>query len=348
MPRFSLHTNKLAPTAASTHRQTLFCPSTHAHTHLSQTHTQTHAHRRTCAMAFQSQAVLVQEPDSQVVWHLPALVIPESVQFLGGGTFGRVVGVNTSNGGQFAVKKFTNPFQDATFALRTYREICILRHLSRNGCPHVLQYIGTYSPQPEDVPLQELYVVTEKCDSDLRTVLRHNKLTVPHIQLITYRILCGLYFIHSAGVIHRDLKPENVAIFEDCSVRIIDMGLSRGRNGGNDTPYVQTRFYRAPEVVALCEYDQSADVWSFGCILCECFGSNIPFPGRNTPEQFYEIFRKIGTPPQSFLDHVPTDAVRTHIASLGQRPRQAIQEFVPTATPEAADLLDSIFVYYKA
>ena len=34
------------------------------------------------------------------------------------------------------------------------------------------------------------------------------------------------------------------------------MGLSRGQQRGNDTPYVQTRFYRAPEVVALCEYDQ--------------------------------------------------------------------------------------------
>lgn len=154
-------------------------------------------------MAFVSQEVLVQEPDSQVVWHLPSLVDPSSVQFLGGGTFGRVVAVTTTNGGQFAIKKFTNPFQDATFALRTYREVCILRHLSRYNCPYILQYVGTYSPQPEDTPMRDLYVVTERCESDLRTVLQHNKLTVPHIQLITYRILCGLHFIHSAGIIHR-------------------------------------------------------------------------------------------------------------------------------------------------
>ena len=164
-------------------------------------------------MSFVSQDVVVQEPDAEVVWRLPSLVDPGSVRFLGGGTFGRVVAVRTTTGAEFAIKKFTNPFQDSTFALRTYREICILRHLSQHGCPHILNYVGTYSPQMHDEKLQELYLVTEKCDSDLRTVLQCNQLTVPHIQLITYRILCGLHFMHSAGIIHRDLKPENVAIF---------------------------------------------------------------------------------------------------------------------------------------
>eukprot|EP00043_Microstomoeca_roanoka_P004845 m.52217 g.52217 ORF g.52217 m.52217 type:complete len:355 (-) comp12686_c0_seq5:62-1126(-) len=296
-------------------------------------------------MAFPTQEMIIQEADSQAIWHLPLGIDPDDVQFLGGGTFGRVLAVRTLAGQEFAIKKFTNPFQDESFAKRTYREVCILRHLSAHRCPHVLQYVGTYSPQSGDERLKDIYVVTEKCDSDLRTVLQYNKLSVAHIQLIAYRIISGLHFIHSAGIIHRDLKPENIAIFGNCSIRIIDMGMSRGRQGDNDTPYVQTRYYRAPEVVALCDYDESADVWSFGCVLCECFGVPIPFPGRTTPEQFYEIFLKLGSPPPEFYQRVPTDAVRTYIDSLGVRDPLPVQEFVPNATPEAIDLLSRIFVY---
>jgi mitogen-activated protein kinase 1/3 len=52
-------------------------------------------------------------------------------------------------------------------------------------------------------------------------------LTEYHIQTIVYNLLCGLNFIHSAGVIHRDLKPANVLVREDCTAKICDFGLAR-------------------------------------------------------------------------------------------------------------------------
>ena len=42
-----------------------------------------------------------------------------------------------------------------------------------------------------------------------------------------YHLLCGLYFVHSAGVIHRDLKPSNILVSEDCTAKICDFGLAR-------------------------------------------------------------------------------------------------------------------------
>eukprot|EP00055_Hartaetosiga_balthica_P008078 m.28969 g.28969 ORF g.28969 m.28969 type:complete len:353 (+) comp6109_c0_seq1:223-1281(+) len=280
----------------------------------------------------------------KAVWHLPPGIDSSSMEYLGGGTFGRVMSVLTDDGA-VAIKKFTNPFFDIVYAKRTYREVCLLRHLSRGGCPFVIRYMGTYSPQVEAGILNDIYMVTERCDSDLRTVLMHNELSESHIQLMMYRVLCGLTYIHSAGIVHRDLKPENIAVCEDCTIRIIDMGLGRGRPTAQETPYVQTRAYRAPEVVALCEYDNRADVWSFGCIICECFSRRLPFPGKSTTDQFQTIFSKLGTPPPSFLEQVPTDSVRLYIETLGEKESVPIQSYVPNCSEEALDLLNSILVY---
>ncbi len=135
-----------------------------------------------------------------------------------------------------AVKRFTRPFENLQHARRTLREILSLKvgegrgsprpppttqhqpplsqHLRGGAHNHVLQFLGLYSPQATTGgELHDLYMVTELCDSDLRTVLSHNQLTEAHIQLIMYRVACGMRYIHSAGIIHRDLKPENIAVF---------------------------------------------------------------------------------------------------------------------------------------
>jgi serine/threonine protein kinase len=58
-------------------------------------------------------------------------------------------------------------------------------------------------------------------------MMQRAKLTEYHIQTIMFNLLCGLNYVHSAGVIHRDLKPANVLINEDCVAKICDFGLAR-------------------------------------------------------------------------------------------------------------------------
>jgi mitogen-activated protein kinase 15 len=91
---------------------------------------------------------------------------------------------------------------------------------------------------------------------------------------------------------HRDLKPSNLLINSDCSLKICDLGLARtisSRNPGEDsifTEEVATRWYRAPEVLLGSQtYDQSADVWSIGCILAEVLIGKPFFPGNSTLNQ---------------------------------------------------------------
>jgi mitogen-activated protein kinase 1/3 len=63
------------------------------------------------------------------------------------------------------------------------------------------------------------------------------------------------------------------------------------------TPYVQTRWYRAPELLAECSvYDGRVDVWSVGCILAEMLGRRPLLPGDSPKTQLQRIVKLLGTP----------------------------------------------------
>ena len=67
--------------------------------------------------------------------------------------------------------------------------------------------------------------------SDLSTVLRDEKLTVPRVLAIAREIAAGLQAAHEAGVVHRDLKPANVMIEHDHAI-IMDFGIARSTSRG--------------------------------------------------------------------------------------------------------------------
>lgn len=80
--------------------------------------------------------------------------------------------------------------------------------------------------------------------------------------------------MHHLGIIHCDLKPENILIksYSRCEIKVIDLGSSCFLTD-NLCLYVQSRSYRAPEVILGLPYDQRIDLWSLGCILAElCSG----------------------------------------------------------------------------
>ena len=90
--------------------------------------------------------------------------------------------------------------------------------------------------------------------------------------------------LHDRNIIFRDLKPENIMIadFELPKIKIIDLGSSCFKHDRLAT-YVQSRSYRAPEVILKAGYDGRIDVWSLGAILVELVTGNVLFAVRFLP-----------------------------------------------------------------
>ena len=93
-------------------------------------------------------------------------------------------------------------------------------------------------------------------------------------------------------VIHCDLKPENILLRhpKKSGVKVIDFGSSC-RSNKRMYSYIQSRFYRSPEVILGLPYAVSIDMWSLGCILVEMHTGEPLFSGSDQFDQMQKIVK---------------------------------------------------------
>lgn len=106
------------------------------------------------------------------------------------------------------------------------------------------------------------------------------------------------------AILHCDLKPENILFTNnsDCDINIIDFGSS-SFVGNQLYSYVQSRFYRAPEIVlGLPAYDFQVDMWSLGCIIGELYCGHPIFPAFDENELLEFHTSICGMPPDFMLE----------------------------------------------
>lgn len=73
--------------------------------------------------------------------------------------------------------------------------------------------------------------------------------------------------------------------------------------------YIQSRFYRSPEVLLELKYSFPIDVWSLGCILVEMHTGEPLFSGQNEFDQMYKIISVFGLPPIEMIEASPKNMV---------------------------------------
>lgn len=239
----------------------------------------------------------------------------QNLKPIGSGAQGIVCSAYDSETGQnVAIKKLSRPFQNTTHAKRAYREFKLMRLVNHKN---IIGLLNAFTPQRTLEEFQDVYLVMELMDANLCQVIQMD-LDHERMSYLLYQMLCGIKHLHSAGIIHRDLKPSNIVVKSDCTLKILDFGLARtaGTNFAM-TPYVVTRYYRAPEVILGMGYTDNVDLWSVGCIMGEMIRGTVLFPGTDHIDQWNKIIEQLGTPSPEFMQRLQP-SVRSYVEN---RPR---------------------------
>lgn len=152
---------------------------------------------------------------------------------------------------------------------------------------------------------EHLCITFEMMHCDLYSALKRDSFkgfSLDRVQSVAASIFQSLSLLKKLRIIHCDLKPENILLesAESDQVKVIDFGSSCFDDQRVHT-YIQSRFYRSPEVILGLSYGCSIDMWSLGCILTElCTGQPI-FPGHNEKEQLMYQMQVLGIPPAALI-----------------------------------------------
>lgn len=224
-----------------------------------------------------------------------------------------------------AIKKLSRPFQNVTHAKRAYREFKLMKLVNHKN---IIGLLNAFTPQQTMEEFQDVYLVMELMDANLCQVIQMD-LDHERMSYLLYQMLCGIKHLHSAEIIHRDLKPSNIVVKSDCTLKILDFGLAR--TAGTTfmmTPYVVTRYYRAPEVILGMGYKENVDIWSVGCIMGEMIRGGVLFPGTDHIDQWNKIIEQLGTPSQDFMLRLqPT--VRNYVENRPRHSGYAFDKLFP-------------------
>mmetsp|Transcript_14786 Transcript_14786/g.19763 ORF Transcript_14786/g.19763 Transcript_14786/m.19763 type:complete len:300 (-) Transcript_14786:226-1125(-) len=156
---------------------------------------------------------------------------------------------------------------------------------------------------------EHLIIVTELLRQNLfefgKFIIDNNEVpyfTRRRLCYITRQILISLKFIHDLGLVHSDVKPENIllASYSKARVKLIDFGSSCYLSD-RQSSYIQSRSYRAPEVILGLPYDGKIDVWSLGCVVAEMYTGQVTFQNDSVVSMLSRIEAICGVFPRRLI-----------------------------------------------
>ena len=179
------------------------------------------------------------------------------------------------------------------------------------------------------------------------------------IFIFSVQLLFGLLILKNKNIIHCDLKPENILLVKKgkTSIKIIDFGSSCYKNQAQYL-YIQSRYYRAPEIILELDYGCEIDIWSLGCILCELYCGIPIFPGESEYDMLYYIMEYIGVPPKELIEKSPKKLEffnengnplekKNSLGKIRKPNKKSIEAFLINADKDFIDLIKNILKWKK-
>ena len=196
------------------------------------------------------------------------------------------------------------------------------------------------------------YLVMEKLDKNLYLWRKNNIPSTSDVKNLILQILRGVKFLHDKNIVHGDLKLENI-VFSDkeCkNLKVADLGNSMYVNELYKYSLLQTRYYRAPEVILQTEKDKGIDIWSIGCIIYELIKGVPLFIGKTECTQLFAIMQYLGTPPDTMIRN---SRIRTfYFNYYNNKPKSQYGNYIKTKSLNKLindsillDLLNKTFKY---
>ncbi|CAA0820121.1 yeast YAK1-related gene 1 [Striga hermonthica] len=221
---------------------------------------------------------------------------------LGHGTFGQVAKCWVAETNSFVAVKIIKNLP--AYYQQALVEVSILTALNKKFDPedkhHIVRIYDYFVYQ------RHLCIAFELLDTNLYELIKMNQfrgLPLNVVQLFSKQILRGLALMKDAGIIHCDLKPENILLWtsvKPVGIKIIDFG-SACMEDRTVYSYIQSRYYRSPEVLLGYQYTTAIDMWSFGCIVAELFLGLPLFPGASEFDLLKRMIKILGGQPPDYI-----------------------------------------------
>jgi len=153
----------------------------------------------------------------------------------------------------------------------------LLAQKDPEGKKHCVRLLSSFEHR------NHLCMVFEPMYMNLRELTRshHGGISIMGIQIFAKQLFLALRLCKQCQFIHGDIKPDNILVNKEKNqVKLCDFGSAGYKKDAEITPYLCSRFYRAPEIILGILYDEQSDIWSVGCVLYEIFTSEILYPGK--------------------------------------------------------------------
>ncbi|XP_004519495.2 putative dual specificity tyrosine-phosphorylation-regulated kinase 3 homolog isoform X2 [Ceratitis capitata] len=224
----------------------------------------------------------------------------EMLKVIGKGSFGQVIKAYDHKTHEHVALKMVR--NEKRFHRQAQEEIRILHHLRRQDKYNTMNIIHMFD---YFTFRNHMCITFELLNINLYELMKKNGFKGFSLQLVrkfAHSLLQCLDALYKNEIIHCDMKPENVLLKQQgrSGIKVIDFGSSCYESQRVYT-YIQSRFYRAPEVILGSKYGRAIDMWSLGCILAELLSGHALFPGENESDQLACIIEVLGMPTKNLL-----------------------------------------------